>query len=186
MCFTWLPGLQSQGLQSLEIWKPGSSAQTLINLVVHMNFAATFSRWFFHSQALCLPQCTEEMLQTEIQQPILFSLFSVWPCALFTIIISTSALKTEICLFPHRLFYGTHYYSVWMLYKILMDFCSFPSVIISIFQTGNSGPHIKLWICSPIWEEAADLPHTCKPTTVCLQNKLWARLTCRAAGYSPH
>lgn len=154
-----------------------------------MNFAATFPRWLFFPRALCLPQRAEEMLhrhRAEIQQPVLFSLFSVWPCALFTIIISTSALKTEICLFPQRLFYGTHCYSVWMLYKILMDFCSFPSVIISIFQTGNSGPHIKLWICSPIWEETADLLHTWKLTTACLQNRLWPRGTHRATVYSPH
>lgn len=41
-----------------------------------------------------------------------------------------------------------------------MDFSSFPSVIISLFQTGNSGPPIKLRICSQIWLEAADLPTT--------------------------
>lgn len=90
-----------------------------------MNFAASFLRWFWGSLP---PLCAQEMLcrqQAAIQQPILFSLFSVWPCALFTIIISTSALKTEICLFPQRLFYGTHCRSVWMLYKILMGFCSF-------------------------------------------------------------
>lgn len=63
-----------------------------------------------------------------------------------------------------------------MLYKILMDFCPFPSAVVSIFQTEDAGPQIKEWFCSPVWEEAADLPVCITARKALVKGQTHARL----------